>query len=71
MLSIFLFLTLIISSILFLLIEAKTFNEYADSFYLSVTTVVGCIISAFIAWNGNSFFIFCDNSDSVINEGEF
>ena len=64
--SIFLVGTYCVSSLIFTLFEAKTFQEYNESFYLSVTAVNLGTVQGLLIWNIEKFYKFCDNIDGVI-----
>lgn len=65
---IFLFFTFTVSSVLFLVIEANSSKDYADSFYLSTTTVSGSLAVVIVIWNADKFYSLCDKFQNTIQK---
>lgn len=57
-----------VPSLMFTLFKAKTFQEYADSFYVSTTSFCGCTIPGFLIWNIEKLYTFCENFDAAIQK---
>lgn len=60
--------TFCVSTLAFTLFRASTFQEYADSFYLSTTALCGCTIPGILIWNIEKFYNFCENIDEAIQK---
>lgn len=59
-----------ILSALFLLLEAKTFSEYGDSFYSTVTTLFCLVIFSLVVWKSAKIFDLIDGLEAIILKRE-
>lgn len=56
---------------LFLLLEAETFSDYGDSFYVIASTIVSSVIFAVIVWKTQEIFKLINSFETIIQEREF
>ena len=56
----------------FFLSEAeKTFSEFIQSFYISITTMINTLIFAIIVWKKSEIYKFIDDLDLLIENRKF
>lgn len=55
-------------AVLFLLLEAETFSEYADSFYLIVTNIFCAVLFATTIWKTPKIFELITSFETIIQK---
>lgn len=60
-----------IMPIVFFLVQAKTFREYADSFYISATASLKVCTFTVSLWKISTIFKFIDNVNSAIQKRKY
>lgn len=61
----------ILSSGAFLLYEAQTFYEYADSVYTTSCAENSCVIYMVIFWNMRKFFKFIEKFENLVEHSKY